>query len=673
MLSKCAYDCFQVDGKLEAYPDVSGPGVLIGFLGTAWFGVFLVVLQYFIAFDPSKDQFVAGSEQPNSSSESIYLPNLVDEVATWPSRKVKEALRRRGKSEGLLHKYLVERPAWQAGFERVLLSMADVQTVTGLGILLSGYSDLTCFISAYHWQVIVYLAWLSNTTHIACLSACRAYLFRHQLQRNIRLFFMFLLWVGLLGAMIPTAYFNWRPVEPSAAQPWSSARCFYDQAVAKALYNETFCVLNRWTGDEIPTDGTVPGSTCWTYSLGQSSAFSSAILSGLVLGLGSMFSVARLTRSTSEFGKVHVRRRVSGWTKRLLVAAMDKNAREGVESKRWRLAREVFIILPLTTVYLTGKLIADLLTSEIVGIVWLAVSAVWGTVQLQYTRNSVDVQEGEWGFGQLLSVFLLLGPVISAVEVVYTTPKTPVATPTPIIDDTPESDSDMPKSHMSSPSLPSSSRPKEPTSTPQPQAHPDPPPNLPISIIHILPLYHTPTSPTSPKTTTCPDPRPPPPPTSPPSASLAALQAHYSPSFLAATLTLAAAQILVPFLQSAQQLTAYWSVSFIFNIAVSTVFGVVVGNYFLFGAVWLATEAGYGRRALTGVGWCFRRGEGAEGAFALGRGVAMVVLGAGCTVVTCLSIVDSKRFWDVKGDFGYLAGVLGGYVVWGVGVVVWGR
>lgn len=274
-------------------PGVSGPPiffgkdrwltltqVLIGFLGTAWFGVILVVLQYFIAFDPPKDQFAAGNEQPNSLSEPPYVPNAVDVVATWPSREIKEALRRRGKCKGWLHKYLVERPAWRAGFERVrvhhmtrkvssywqttqvILSMADVQTVTGLGILSSGYNDLACLIFAYHWQVIVYLAWLSNTTHIACLSACRAYLFRHQVQRNIRLFFMFLLWVGLLVAMIPTAYFNWRPVEPSAAQPWSSAGCFYDQAVARALYNETMCVVNRLTPSEMRTDGTVPGSLC---------------------------------------------------------------------------------------------------------------------------------------------------------------------------------------------------------------------------------------------------------------------------------------------------------------------------------------------------------------------------------------------------------------------------
>lgn len=519
--------------------------------------------------------------------------------------------------------------------------MADVQTVTGLGILLSGYSDLACFISAYHWQVIVYLAWLSNTTHIACLSACRAYLFRHQVQRNIRLFFMFLLWVGLLIAMIPTAYFNWRPVEPSAAQPWSSARCFYDQAVVKALYNETMCVVNRLTPNEMRTDGTVPGSLCWTYSLHQSSAFSSAILSGLVLGLGSLFSVARLTRSTSEFGRVYVRNRVSGWTKGLLIATMDKNANEGEGSKRRRLAREVFVILPLTTVYLTGKLIADLLTSEVVGvkcppylnldidsntfqILWLAVSAVWGTVQLQYTRNSVKVEEGQWGFGQLLSVFLLLGPVVSAVEAIYTTPKTPVTTTAPPKNYTSDSDSDITtKSETISIDSASLCSPEEPASTPQHQTHPNPSPKPPISTTHILPLHHSPASPASPKTTTGPSPPPTAPITFPPPDSHAALQAHYSPSYLAATLTLAAAQIIVPLLQSAQQLTAYWSVAFIFNIAISTVFGVVVGNYFLFGTVWLATEAGYGRRVLTGVGrgvgWCFRR-KRREGDFKLGRG-----------------------------------------------------
>lgn len=51
----------------------------------------------------------------------------------------------------------------------------------------------------------------------------------------------------------------------------------------------------------------------------------------------------------------------------------------------------------------------------------------------------------------------------------------------------------------------------------------------------------------------------------------------------------------------------------------------------------------------------------------------MVVLGAGCTVVTALSVVESKMFWDVRGDFGYMGAVVGFYLVWGVGVVVCGR
>lgn len=293
---------------------------------------------------------------------------------------------------------------------------------------------------------------------------------------------------------------------------------------------------------------------------------------------------------------------------------------------------------------------------------------------MQYTRNSVKVEEGQWGFGQLLSVFLLLGPVVSAVEAIYTTPKTPVTTTAPPKDYTSDSDSDITtKSKTSSIDSASLCSPEEPASTPQHQTHPNPSPKPPISTVHILPLHH---SPASPKTTNGPSPPPTAPITFPPPDSHAALQAHYSPSYLAATLTLAAAQIIVPLLQSAQQLTAYWSVAFIFNIAISTVFGVVGGNYFLFGTVWLATESGYGRRVLTGVGrgvgWCFRRKK-REGDFKLGRGVAMVVLGAGCTVVTALSIVESKMFWDVRGDFGYMGAVVGFYLVWGVGVVVCGR
>lgn len=173
------------------------------------------------------------------------------------------------------------------------------------------------------------------------------------------------------------------------------------------------------------------------------------------------------------------------------------------------------------------------MTSDTFQILWLAVSAVWGTVQLQYTRNSVKVEGGQLGFGQLLSVFLLLGPVVSAVEAIYTTPKTPVTATAPPKDCTSDSDSDITTKFDTS-SLDSATlcSPENPTSTPQHQPHPEPPPKLDISTTHIVPLHHAPTSPTSPKPPPGPPrPQPPPPPRppTPPLPSKPTTAPHTSP------------------------------------------------------------------------------------------------------------------------------------------------
>lgn len=45
-------------------------------------------------------------------------------------------------------------------------------------------------------------------------------------------------------------------------------------------------------------------------------------------------------------------------------------------------------------------------------------SAVWGTLQLREARLSVVVEDYDWGFGQILPVFLLLGPIVMTVQAV---------------------------------------------------------------------------------------------------------------------------------------------------------------------------------------------------------------------------------------------------------------
>lgn len=82
--------------------------------------------------------------------------------------------------------------------------MSDQQLVTGLSIIISGYSRLHCDISFYHWEMITLLAWFSSATHLATLLFLRRYLQRNRLVWYVRVFLMTSLVVMLAVAIVPT-------------------------------------------------------------------------------------------------------------------------------------------------------------------------------------------------------------------------------------------------------------------------------------------------------------------------------------------------------------------------------------------------------------------------------------------------------------------------------------
>lgn len=53
---------------------------------------------------------------------------------------------------------------------------ADLQIFTALAILIGAYASMGCDIVAYHWQYMIYLAWLASVTHLASLSFLRNHL-----------------------------------------------------------------------------------------------------------------------------------------------------------------------------------------------------------------------------------------------------------------------------------------------------------------------------------------------------------------------------------------------------------------------------------------------------------------------------------------------------------------
>ena len=98
---------------------------------------------------------------------------------------------------------------WKTPLRKAVLMFSDQQIVTGIALLASGYSQLPSGLDAYHWQMLVYLAWFSSFTHLTTLTVLRGYFQDHPATRSWRVFFM-LVTVALLGiALLPTGNQFW--------------------------------------------------------------------------------------------------------------------------------------------------------------------------------------------------------------------------------------------------------------------------------------------------------------------------------------------------------------------------------------------------------------------------------------------------------------------------------
>ncbi|KAK1759789.1 hypothetical protein QBC47DRAFT_410524 [Echria macrotheca] len=418
MSSTCDYNCSlsSRERELTSYADVAGPGVIAGFLGTAWLCVILVVAHYLLVFDPAEDPFHDEDHPRDAVVGHPWVSNPIDVVVTAYLERMGNFI------SAVRHKPRTGRmrrnPNWQGAFVKAVLAMCDVQIVTGLGILISGFADLRCGISAYHFLLVGLIAWFSNLTHIAGLTVLRQYLHRRPVEKWARLFFMFTLSVMLLVAMGPTIFFNWAaPDEWSAALPGSYAICFFNPT-------------NTMQWDDAAMDT----------AIGNTSAFQSTLMSILLLAFSLGSRTIKLQSSLSG-AVTKMRSRLSNfYTTRVyrvygIGTATSGRARFTKKGKRMRVALAIHV-----STLLLFRIYTDLLTSTLSDIYWLLVSAIWGTIKLFSAKQSADVEENSWAFGQILPAFLLLSPLLSISEIFSEPRREPVDAPPPETENVPPAD-----------------------------------------------------------------------------------------------------------------------------------------------------------------------------------------------------------------------------------------
>ncbi|KAF6783880.1 hypothetical protein CSOJ01_15836 [Colletotrichum sojae] len=208
--------CSQIPAPLEPYGDISGLGVVLGFVISAWLTVLLLIAYYFFAFDPEADPFRSAGGQ-NESTTYSHKPNPFDVLLAGFTRRLRSRKPFTGSTvENAFHKVRPSGPRSNSSnvylpqSSKCILSLADAQLVTGFSILISGYWALKHGqgLSAYHWKMLVFLAWFSSVTHLSALTFLRGYFAVHPAGRLWRISMMFFLLVLLFVGFIPTGHFE---------------------------------------------------------------------------------------------------------------------------------------------------------------------------------------------------------------------------------------------------------------------------------------------------------------------------------------------------------------------------------------------------------------------------------------------------------------------------------
>ncbi|KAH7136175.1 hypothetical protein B0J11DRAFT_179519 [Dendryphion nanum] len=362
----CIYTC-STRGATSPPPqpcpnaDVSGIGVVTGYTVNAGIVVVIILLNYIFAFEPDADPFLL--EERGAQPRAEFLPNPIDKL-------VVAFIREKCRIHVIVSKSVKE------ALKKCVLSMSDLQILTGISILISGFKQLRCGISNYHWSILVYLAWFSSLTHFGCLTFLRNYLFNHPGERAWRLFFMAVIVVMLMVALYPTGQADdfWNPSD--------AVICLYKHSRSE-------------NSDPTP--------------------FINMIISMILLGFGFFIRIVKLFQILSTSASNKIRNpfsKVECWA----LSRVYNWSSIHQHPTGWK---RLLVYRPLLAWALLFRIGIDLYLSMLGEVLWMAISFAWGLVHLLRVRRSAHGGENDWSFGQVVPVILIAAPLLTVFEFFY--------------------------------------------------------------------------------------------------------------------------------------------------------------------------------------------------------------------------------------------------------------
>jgi hypothetical protein len=132
--------------------------------------------------------------------------------------------------------------------------MSDSQLLTGLSMLVSGYTQLKCGLSIYHWEHLLNLAWFSAITHFCCLTFLRQYFRKNRSAQVWRIPCMIALVSLLAVGLIPSARYDgpWYTKDNKYLSFRDYAICFFEPFPNVPTYVRHYNDSYDWKGKMQP-------------------------------------------------------------------------------------------------------------------------------------------------------------------------------------------------------------------------------------------------------------------------------------------------------------------------------------------------------------------------------------------------------------------------------------
>lgn len=304
------------------------------------------------------------------------------------------------------------------GLNTFILTLSDQQLVTGLAMMIAALVR-HCSLSYYEFSVVANLAWLSSTTHLTTLAVLQPYLQTRPVLRYVRI-------IGIFCNLALLLYFTLVNGAAAAAHADGSASI---QCVMNDLHHLLrHADFSTWV-------------SVWFLLDSHWAAISEVI--GLRVEIWKrltrrycrwLLRNAEPTHSSSHTNEGETLRRFVSWTNEDFKEwgrwHFGLPRKEFIWSRRWEKTESVSQLpqspehrkLPLDPVSLFLPLFAALddygksAFSAIPIFLWSLSYGITGTILSRQLKPNVDGSENEVDFGQIVPLFLLLLPLLAALE-----------------------------------------------------------------------------------------------------------------------------------------------------------------------------------------------------------------------------------------------------------------